>query len=81
MHAFLVENAISDYLHRRTEERQQLGIYVGFKENKKPAIFESETKPTKETHPQYDFTYGPFKSTEEAQTYISAMNGLACSDG
>lgn len=58
-----------------------MGIYVGFKEKKKPDIFEWETKPTKETHPQYDFTYGPFKSTEEAKSYINAMNGLACGDG
>ena len=25
-----------------------MGVYIGFKENKKPEIFESETKPTKE---------------------------------
>jgi hypothetical protein len=57
-----------------------MGVYIGFKENKKPEIFESETKPTKETHPQYDFTY-VFKSTKEAENYISAMGGLACGDG
>jgi hypothetical protein len=58
-----------------------LGIYIGFKEDKKPEIFESATKPTKETHPQYDFVYGPFESTEKAQNYINATCGLACGDG
>jgi hypothetical protein len=58
-----------------------MGIYVGFKENKKTKIFDSVTKPTKETHPQYDFVYGPFESTKEAQDYINAMDGLACGDG
>jgi len=58
-----------------------LGIYVGLKENVKPQIFESETQPTKETHPQYDVTYGPFKSIEAAQKYVNAMGELACGDG
>ena len=58
-----------------------MGIYVGFKENKKPEIFDSVTKPTKETHPQYDFIYGPFESNEKAQKYINATGGLACGDG
>lgn len=77
----MVEKAIFDNFNMRTEESQQLGIYVGFKEKKKPEIFSSETRPTKETHPQYDFMYGPFKSTQEAQSYINAMTGLACGDG
>lgn len=55
--------------------------YVGFKENKKQEIFDSETKPTKETHPQYDFIYGPFESVEKAQKYLIATGGLACGDG
>jgi hypothetical protein len=44
-------------------------------------ILESDTKPTKETHPQYDFVYGPFESAEKAQKYINATGGLACDDG
>ena len=56
-------------------------IFVGFKENKKPEIFEAETRPTKITHPQYDFAHGPFKSIEDAQVYIKSMKGLACGDG
>jgi len=48
------------------------------KEKAKPEIFDSETEPTKETHPQYDFTYGPFKTLEDAQKYIKAMGELAC---
>lgn len=58
-----------------------MGVYVGIKENAKPEIFESETTPTKETHPQYDFVYGPFKTVEDAQRYVAAMDGLACGDG
>ena len=42
-------------------------IYVGLKEKTKPAIFESETEPNKETHPQYDIIYGPFKSKKDAE--------------
>ena len=37
---------------------KKIGIHVGFKENNKPKIFDSVTKPTKETHPQYDIVYG-----------------------
>jgi hypothetical protein len=55
-----------------------LQTYIGFKENKKLEIFDSETKPTKETHPQSDFIYGPFESAEKAQKYIIATGGLAC---
>jgi hypothetical protein len=58
-----------------------LGIYVGIKGNAKPEIFDSETAPTKETHPQYDFTHGPFKTAEDAQRYVKAMGGLACGEG
>jgi hypothetical protein len=47
----------------------------------KPEILESETTPTKVTHPQYDFTYGPFKTREDAQNYIKAMGELACGEG
>lgn len=62
-------------------EDKTLKIYIGFKENEKPEIFEAKTKPTKESHPQYDFIYGPFNSTAEAQKYINATGGLACGDG
>lgn len=59
-----------------------LGIYVGMKGNLKSEIFEFETTPTTETHPQYDFTYGPFKTFEDAQKYVNAMGrGVACGEG
>ena len=58
-----------------------VNIYIGFQKNAKPEIFESETKPTKESNPQYDFIYGPFKSTTEVQQYVRATGGLACGDG
>jgi hypothetical protein len=59
-----------------------VGIYVGMKEKAKAEIFEFEMTPTKETHPQYDFTCGPFKTFEDANKYVNAMNrGVACSEG
>ncbi|MCW4007197.1 MAG: hypothetical protein NWF09_00685 [Candidatus Bathyarchaeota archaeon] len=58
-----------------------MDVYVGIKEKAKPEIFKSETSPTKESHPQYDFVYGPFKTIEDAQKYVEAMSGLACGDG
>lgn len=58
-----------------------MGIYVGLKENAKPKIFEAETNPTKETHPQYDIIYGPFALRDTAQKYVDAMDGLACGEG
>ena len=59
-----------------------MDIYVGMKEHAKPKIFESEIAPTKETSPEYDFTYGPFKTVEDAQRYLNAMDrGVACSEG
>lgn len=57
------------------------GIYVGLKEKAKAEIFNSEKEPTKETHPQYDIIYDPFKSVDDAQRYVNAMGGLACGDG
>ena len=57
-------------------------IYVGLKEKAKPAIFESEKEPSKETHPQYDIIYGPFKNREDAEKYVAAMGrGVACGEG
>ena len=56
-------------------------IYVGLKEKTKPAIFEAEAEPSKETHPQFDIIYGPFKSKEDAEKYLNAMGELACGDG
>jgi hypothetical protein len=57
-------------------------LYVGLKEKVKPTIFESEKEPDKETHPQYDIIYGPFKNREDAETYVNAMDrGVACSEG
>lgn len=58
-----------------------MGIYVGLKEKAKPEIFESETAPSKETHPKYDIIYGPFKTIKDAENYIKAMGRLACGDG
>ena len=43
-----------------------MGIYVGLKEKVKPEIFESETDPTKETHPKCDIIYGLFKTIKGA---------------
>lgn len=52
------------------------------KEKAKAEIFEFEMAPTKETHPQYDFMVGPFKTFEDANKYVNAMNrGVACSEG
>jgi hypothetical protein len=39
-------------------------IYVGSKEKANPTIFESEKEPRKETHPQYNIIFGPFKNRE-----------------
>ncbi len=59
-----------------------MNIYEGLKEKAKPKIFEAEKEPTKETHPQFDMTFGHFKSLKDAERYISAMNqGVACSEG
>jgi len=60
---------------------KRLGIYVGLKEKAKPEIIVSETAPTRESHPQFDFTYGPFKTLEDAQKYLKAMGELACGEG
>jgi hypothetical protein len=57
-----------------------LGIYIGIKEKAKPEVFERETDPTKETHPRYNFIYGPCKTVEDAQRYIKAMGELACGE-
>jgi hypothetical protein len=57
-------------------------IYVGLKEKAKPEIFESEQEANTPSHPKYDIVYGPFKSEEDAQRYLSAMGqGVACSEG
>ena len=54
--------------------------YVGV--GLKPQVFESEKEPTKETHPQYNVIFGPFKSKEDAQRYVNAMDqGVACGEG
>lgn len=57
-------------------------IYVGLKEKTKPAIFESEKEPATKTHPQYDIIFGPFRSREDAEKYVAAMDqGVACGEG
>ena len=58
-----------------------LQTYVGLKEKAKPEIIESEKTPTKESHPQLDVTYGPFKTREDEQEYSKAMGELACGEG
>ncbi len=58
-----------------------MGIHVGIKENSKLKIFESDTSPTKERHPEYDFAYGPFKTLEDAQKYVNSMGKLICGEG
>jgi hypothetical protein len=55
-----------------------LKIYLGVKEGKRPEIIQSDTRSTKETHPQFDFYYGSFKSFDEPSAYVKAMTGLAC---
>ena len=57
-------------------------LYVGLKENAKPAIFESEKEPNKEMIPQHDVIYGPFKNREDAENYVNAIDrGVACGEG
>jgi hypothetical protein len=68
-------------LSTETSEEQKLKIYVGLTEKTKPAILEAETEPNKESHPQYDTIYDPFKSKEDAEKYVKAMGELACGDG
>jgi hypothetical protein len=59
-----------------------LELYIRLKENAKPVIFESEKEPDKDTHPQYDTIFGPFKSREDAEKYLKAMDcGVACGEG
>jgi len=58
-----------------------LKTYIGLKEKSKPAIFESEKEPNKETPSQYDVICGSFKSKEDAKRYVDAMGGLACGGG
>lgn len=59
----------------------KLKIYIGFKTNKKPEIFKAEEEPTIGSHPNYDFTHGPFESLDKAQKYLNAIGGLACGEG
>ena len=57
-------------------------LYIGLKERANPSIFESEREPSKEMHSQYDIVYGPFKSREDAEKYVTAMGrGVACREG
>jgi hypothetical protein len=62
-------------------ELLEIGDLRGMKENEKPEVFMSDIKPTKETHSEFDIIYGPFKTVEETQGYIKAMEGLACGSG
>jgi hypothetical protein len=56
-------------------------IYLGIKQKAKPTIFESE-EASKQTHPEYDIIFGPFKTREAAEKYVAAMDqGVACSEG
>jgi hypothetical protein len=56
-------------------------IFLGFKEGKRPEIVQCEKQPSKKSHPQFEFFYGPFKSVDEASKYVKAMTGLACGEG
>ena len=57
-------------------------LYVGLKEKAQPSVFESENEPNKDTNPQFDIIIGPFKSREDAEKYIAAMDcGVACGEG
>jgi hypothetical protein len=59
-----------------------LKLYVGLREMASPVVFESEKEPDKDTHPQFDIIFGPFKSREDAEKYITAMGrGVACGEG
>lgn len=69
-------------MNMKYEKREEENGNLHWDERKsKTEIFESQTAPTKESHPQYDFVYGPFKTVEDAQRYITAMGGLACGEG
>ena len=55
--------------------------YVGTRGNAKPVIFEADN-PSKETYPNFDVIYGPFRTREDAERYVKAMDqGVACSEG
>ncbi len=55
--------------------------YVGMNEKEKWIIFEADN-PTKMTHPQFNVIFGPFKTREDAERYLKAMDqGVACSEG
>ena len=57
-------------------------IYLGLKENTQPTIFESDKETSKETQPQYDVIYGPFKTRDSAEKYVKVMNRrVACTEG
>jgi len=58
-----------------------LKLRVGLKEKAQPEIFESEKEPTKESHPQNNIIYGPFKSRGDAAKYVAAMDRGACGEG
>jgi hypothetical protein len=65
---------------RSTDKREKiLQIFVGLKEKAETEIIQSA--PTKESHPQYDFAFGPFKTREDSQKYVKAMGELACGEG
>jgi hypothetical protein len=66
---------------REKKKEETLESYIWMKEKVKSEIFGFQTAPTKESHPQYDFIYGPFKTFEDAQRYVDAMGELACGDG
>ena len=57
-------------------------LYVGLKEKAQPTIFEAEKEPSKETQPQFDIIFGPFKKREDAEKYVAAIDrGVACGEG
>jgi hypothetical protein len=59
----------------------EMKIYSGFKEGRRTEIIHLDTQPTKKSHPQCDFVYGPFKMEKDASDYVKAMTGLAFGNG
>jgi hypothetical protein len=67
---------------RRTKGVNTMKLYVGLKEKVQPTIFEAEKDPSKDTHPQHELIYGSFKSREDAEKYVAAMDrGVVCGEG
>jgi hypothetical protein len=52
------------------------------KENVNHTIFETEREPNKETRPQFDIIFRPFKKIEIAEKYVTTIDrGFAFKEG